>query len=1241
MNLRTWAKVAEHIAIENSMPSQKVTFDDIIEKLQPNIRSTISSELNSISPIRLLFCAAQPLNDVNGNKAGSSHTSDDQNTLLSLLSRYLEWNIEDSSTDINSKYFAYRSLIILDSCLRQFHLVKDNYQYTEQYLRTIGTKVVCTIEYYMSNLEKIKEPKSLAVILYLLDILTSYIKLQPATLNDIVENSQEGKLIDNLVSNLSIDESSSLNEILFATSCGKFLKQFCEESRKSSMCHKILENLLASETILLSQVHDETNGVILDHISASRNSNVLKVLSYQMDIVTFGFLHGDRKQISRVESMMKLSQDFFQRFCHDLYVIIANGCRDFNRLMASSQIEISIDKLSIPYSSIKTLDGIHHRHFANQMELLQTSEELLASQTQFVTTFRVLFTFFDACSFSEPHEQVIYAVKLYFRLMQNYSLALPVLSSLSHQKVTDHVIDLSKALSGYIVLSLANSMDQPLISPAVILELLMDLSNYSLESIQPSSIDVELYYELRSNTILSAILVLEPLMSNPVVLSTDDRKRFNQSRAKCCRLICDTLEWLCQNMSTSGNESKSTCLLQSCLNCMNLLAQKERDSGGVQDSPFLLTQMYQTHLLDTLRTSNAIPLFIRHLEATSDLVLKSGTRASSSFFDIITAILNLVDSLLQSECRYDVSQLLIDHHFVSSLINNPVLRSASIDPFSADCFRGYAKKQSAQHGMLSSEVEHLEKDPKHGLWCSVLQVIASFASSTKNMGRAVATSSIIDFLKKYETRIDSGLHYFQYAHHQEFSLDIGTKSDHQFGYSISFLSESCDILAIMSQVSSGSHRKHIAALSLQKLMAQFCMHSMYVIRSLSSFLGSISTAREIFTLLNQFESVKDKDEDETLSSLYKKFASHPLLVEGIDKGRYEAFRFAQYANNCCICVTKEEHALSRKIRRGDANFHSQVQNEFLLQIESIASKCLLNALSTASKNHPAASSLILFNAAEANKLNASSLLEPGSIVAIRSKLSCQNETLSKLTNNNHQRFARVLRCNDKMKTFSVSYIHANGSVQEENNLEMSRIEGIEDTTKRMVCFRYEPAKESCDQKQDEHNREKRSGTGLVATIGHLIQILQWCRQCNMEMTQVNHPEGRNILPKQELLRCIAELTMVLIGNDLSLHHEIHLQNLTLSTTKGEKEKIHEQLLSLFNEIEDVPFLQQSKMGLKELVDQSIWNSVVNSQLRSTLVTARARNKEIIQNRDQDHYAYYGSDDTLWSSKLSRRRSPFK
>ena len=1258
--LLTWAQVAEHIAIDKVLTFERNSLEDIIDKLNRDDRSILSSSLDLQSPTRLFFCEQQQF----GNEQRTGQLVNDcVETIMSAFCTYLSWSIEKKD-DINTQPFALKAVKVIEVILRHFNLVKENYENTELHLRQVGRQVITTVQYYIQHPESIKATNDSVVVLYMLDILTSFLSLHVTLVNEIVESLLTRDFMNDILSYLKVSVDSSLQDILIASSCGKFLLKLYQKSGKKPNCQMVLDHLLDSGLDTISEMKPclkaNQDGFFFDHSSASKMSYLLKTHSYILQIIMLESAHcvqaGNRNKISRFESSMKkLSMlNLFQWFHDDLFAAAANANREFSEMTTSSGIEFSLYFGTITFSSIIAIGVTNGNEIAKQLKLLQACDKLIASETQFVSAHCVAFTFYDTCTSStNDHEQVIQVAKLHYRLMQSYSLALPVLSSINHVKFTNCVTQMSKALSGYVVVSLAKNMENMESTqkpPIVMLELMMNLSNYGDETMKSSFTDVDSYQELRSNMVISVSLVIKCIMTNSSCLTTDEAMRYNKTRVKCCRLLCDTLDWLHINKLAFETEKKFLCLLQSVLNCMNLLVQYESEATveGCRGSTSLATQMYLTQLLDTLHNSNAIPLLMSHLETSSNVLVTNKTKESGDHFDIISTILEFIDSLLQSECGYEVSQMLVHNHFMTSLIKNPVLQCTNNQASSSRkfCHRGYCRGQRLQHDF--SDSESLVLDPNHEIWRSVLRVVASFTSSIQKTNR-LAICSIIDFLKTYEMKINSIFHYFKYAHHQEFSLDIQSRSDHQFGYSIAILNESCDISAIMSELSGKLHRKQIVASSLQNVLQQFWRHSMFVIRSLSSFLGSIAMAREIFDLLNQFENVKDKDEEEILTLLYKQLASHPLLVEGIDKGRYEAFRLSQYANSCCVCVTKEDHELSRKIcstiNQGNQYFHSQIQNKFLLEIESVASKCLFNALAVVSKNHPAATSFIHFNTVEAKKLNVCTKLKQGTVVAIRSKLACRNNSLAQLNNNQDERFARVIGYNERMRTFSVSYISKRGHIKQESEIEVSRLEGIEDPTKRVVCFRYEPANESCDQKQEEHMMERNSdgkGIELIATVGHLIQILQWCFHGSVVLGQKKDIGEKQISTKTELLRSIAEISMILLGNDLSLQREVNLQ--AMMNYPG-REKINEQLLNLFGGNVDKSLPQKDSNSLQRLVDETVWNSVVNNQLSSALQEAKERTNDIARNRDQDQYTFYGRDEFAWRNlaapKLSRRRSPFK
>ena len=151
------------------------------------------------------------------------------------------------------------------------------------------------------------------------------------------------------------------------------------------------------------------------------------------------------------------------------------------------------------------------------------------------------------------------------------------------------------------------------------------------------------------------------------------------------------------------------------------------------------------------------------------------------------------------------------------------------------------------------------------------------------------TVAVIDFMQAYELSIEKLLICFEKAHlksNESVGYYTGKEND-EFGYSATVLNEAADILALVSEICSVGNVK-IAEVKADRAIKRFASFSMQIVMSLSSFLGAIGTARELFSLLNVLNNM---NEDE-MSEMHQRLASHPLLAGGVSQGKHEAIRHA-------------------------------------------------------------------------------------------------------------------------------------------------------------------------------------------------------------------------------------------------------------------------------------------------------------------------------------------------------------
>jgi len=252
-------------------------------------------------------------------------------------------------------------------------------------------------------------------------------------------------------------------------------------------------------------------------------------------------------------------------------------------------------------------------------------------------------------------------------------------------------------------------------------------------------------------------------------------------------------------------------------------------------------------------------------------------------------------------------------------------------------------------------------------------------------------------------------------------------------------------------------------------------------------------------------------------------------------------------------------------------------------------------------------------------------------VAIRPKRNHGNEILAHL--NDPSKFARIVDFNTIAKTLDVVYTeHISERVERDVNL--SRLAGIEDITKRNNLFLFRAAPKSIAE-------ASRVDEG-IGSVGHLIQTLRWCRQHD------STKNGRSVyFISKELVKCIAEATLLLLGDEMSLHNEMNRSSSEMAP--HEVQNINRQIFDLFlyeqDDLLQIDSVNLNNMattstrGLQRLVDDGIWKSVKKQVSRSLA----AVEKEIILRNAEPTESTVGwvRGKTATTNLHNSRRSPFK
>ena len=767
---------------------------------------------------------------------------------------------------------------------------------------------------------------------------------------------------------------------------------------------------------------------------------------------------------------------------------------------------------------------------------------------------------------------------------------------------------------------------------------------------------------LRLNSMSCALSLVNSLQeSDSQPLPFEEQQRYKASRLGFCRFVCRTLhdlqyakERLNQNAQQQSEATHmQTNILLACLSLMTTitLSAKVDDSKGAN-----AFQSFPVDLADALRGCNALESISYHLDAAC----KSATTLSRQkgspmlehpMFEVIDCILTFALALCESKER-SLAELMSKGQFVQVILRNSITTSAcerwtkttnAVAPSTLSS-RGYIEiSQSTMFFSSKSQYHNVSEDPAHKIWLTTLRVFAGLLHSTSNISSHAESSStgesaaalVIDFLHFYEIPITSFIECCLVQAPKAHDSSNSTSPSSGLGLSVATLNELSDIMALISELCSGGHRKQFEN-SSPRLYAIMSNAALAVCRSLSSFLGALGTAREIFFALNSLNDVMEKG---STARQYDNFRMHPLLADGVPNAKHQAIRNALYANSCCTCMTLEEHSLSLRGRPDksqnktedlEQSFHSHVNNDFIFLMEETASQCIFSALSVVHKVHPSTSAFVTFTEEEAAHLNLSSVPPIGAMVGIRQE-SVINPSPFFPSPSEMMRHGRVIHYNAISKTLDVEYFDHHG-IAAERGVGVSRLAALEDISKRVNVFQYKPAPESVS------DSAASNFTG-AASIGNLILILRWCQQ-HAQRSTVDRPALE--------LKGIVNLASIILGNEVGVHLELDSPTFA---SEQERKSINSQLLALFDDevtlqsfdlTDSTDSISKSAI-LQNVTDPKVWKSV-QSQVESILIAARVDFELARRNAEQAGPVgsqYWGRrTPTGSSSRSNSRRSPF-
>lgn len=692
------------------------------------------------------------------------------------------------------------------------------------------------------------------------------------------------------------------------------------------------------------------------------------------------------------------------------------------------------------------------------------------------------------------------------------------------------------------------------------------------------------------------------------------------------------------------------------------------------------TYTYGVDFAACLKQRNAFYLLEYHLGVASNVAsltyqavhagssTQSVTVIHNNAVDLVRLITMFYHELTDSGSTIvDVLLLLMENRCFHSLIGNPLLKTCcklwashsgstghEVMHSSVAQHRGYYTGLPRHNDNLSASKSKpsSRKDPVHFIWREVISIFSSLLRSARCQGQTYAkvdepiirqlgpvTSVALDFVCTYENemfacfksmaseaRAQSNLSSRGGKPKSTFSSSIQSSS---FAFTSNLLKESEDISSLFAELCKGGSKNEFARQyggTYEKVLST----SLDLTKTISSFLGSIGNARELFLALSSASG--------NLSSPAAMFEAHPLLAEGIPNARHDAIRNAHYAHSCCILASADDFKNSHiattnaagnkdgKDKSLEQSFQIQVNNKFIAEVEQAAGRCLFNGLAILSDTHPASDSFISFSTEEASRLDVSAVISPGTTVATQTSAQHYLQRYHIQPHGGHIRYGRAIGCDRSTRTIAVDYAD---SVAAET-VPWTCIVGMEDNSKRQCIFSYLPAPKSIAE-ADTHG---------PPSLGHLILALKWCRHVGLASTD---PDASHY--PMQLTKCVAERAAILLCTEALLYEELRDGSLPDDTTR----KINMQLLDLFDYSPDTesaelnPRTTSSHQGDKSLalvIGEDLLGNVqesLNHQLRAACLEREEEQKMWEQNNSGwDNTSFWGS-----STKRQGRRSPFR
>lgn len=459
-------------------------------------------------------------------------------------------------------------------------------------------------------------------------------------------------------------------------------------------------------------------------------------------------------------------------------------------------------------------------------------------------------------------------------------------------------------------------------------------------------------------------------------------------------------------------------------------------------------------------------------------------------------------------------------------------------------------------------------DSSSMVWrASMKLIVACLLSSSRNARTEEETARrfqklAINFLQENKDSVLSCLK-------QSSSVGYGPKASYDHYLTLNGLCAAKLVLSIVSGAVDAIQRE------CPSLFDALKGQSLALVVGLTTFLGSTSAAREIFSVLAEFENAEDTmivdqgPQFARLSPVYR------LLAGGIQNATHEAIRYSNFVSASSIAITSAEKDFqqsfpsrwksvsqtqppngSMSMSSLEEKCRSGVTNKFSFRLEHEAAECLFVATSILWKTHPASSSFVMFTEEEARRLDAMRLVAPGMVIAFRNdKIGLGRNPFGGVfglsdQDTNKLHFARVLRVDTINRRWYTYTEPVDPAVREEYCVQESQLAGIEDTTKRMCILSHAAAPESSSGLED---------LCRSVSVGHLLFALRWCSEFQTE-TRDDELSDEDLLAVGRL----AELLSAFVGLELSIYQENNSRP-DFSAIDANSKQLADQVLDLFGE----------------------------------------------------------------------------